>query len=473
MIRSRFSEIFNEFKPNEFKLLRDRLLSPSLNTEHRLIPAFDELCSQIEEGFIEFDDARIFRAAYGNKKYNDPLLRVLLSKIYKQVLKYLHDRSIEEQEALHIQGSALRYFRHHHFDRLFSEYSKRQMDVLEEYPYRNDSYFEYQYHLLVDIYLFQISRRREGAYNIHAQSDCIDTQYFIRRLKNICRIYNLKQNQMRAEDEKSFLFIQANLRERKELLQHYVLQFYYCMSHCYLENYSEAFFNQARQIFLSHERLFNFDEARENYTMLLNYGIRKVNQGVDEYKEVLFELYERALERNMILDNDKISRFTYRNITEAALSLKKFEWAEHFITKYKIKLESAYRNFLFDFEKSRILSEQKKYDEALDHIANISFDDPLMELACRLERIRIFVELNNFELAEYHLRSMKTYIQRNVNIGYQSKYYKNFAIYLLKIIKLQFSEPKKLNKLAKEIEAVEIITERKYLLNLILRSKIQ
>lgn len=467
MIKSRFLDVFRGFSASELKNLRNLFISPALNSDSRLVQAFDEICFQCREGMEELDERRIYSSYYGSKRYDSTLLRLILSKTYKLVLHYIYSISIDLEEKIIVQSHCIQFFRHHHHDNLFEEYSKRQLDSLEQYPKRNDQYFNYQYQHLLNNYLYRVTLKREGTYNINELSDSIDTLYIIRRLKNICRIYNLKDQQFREVDTLSVQYIYNLINLNQELIRNNVLAFYFYMSECYAQQFSEEKFSLAKDHFLNHESEFDEDESRENFLILLNYGIRKVNQGVDHYKEILFDLYEKALERNYLLENNIISRFTYRNITEAALSVKKFEWAEQFISKYKSKLEPAFQKFLYAFTKSRVLVEQKKFSEALDYISNINFDDPLMELACRLERIRIFVELKNYDLSEYHIKSMLTFILRNNNIGYQSKYYKNFAKYLLRILQSQSSDKLKIKKLKTDLQEEEIITERKWLVGVL------
>ncbi|MEP7196741.1 MAG: hypothetical protein ABI851_09480 [Saprospiraceae bacterium] len=438
--------------------------SPYFNKEVCLISAFDELYFQIDVCKDQIDEKKIFKAAYPDKPFNASFLRVLLSKIYQLILTNLHLEESSSIFHIQIQQSALSHFRSAHYNKLFTEFSSKQQNYIQDLSYKNDQSLEYQYHLLLENYQFEVSQRRDGNYNIEEISDCIDSQFLIRKLKNFCRLLNVKAYTLNESETLSLKYIENFLLIRKDLLTNKVLSFYHKIFLCFYNQFSEYYYGQAMPEFIQNENLFSTDESRENYLMLINYGIRKINSGSESYRQIVFELYKKALDRKLLFENNKISRFTYRNITETALKLKKYQWADQFIISYKSKLEPAYQKYLFSFEKSRILSEQGQFNEALEYIVNLSFEDEIMEVACRLERIKIFVELNEIELAEYQLNSMNSYIRRNVSIGYQASYYKNFVKYLLKIIKAKDGGELKLKMLYNEINLVEKISDKKWIL---------
>ena len=171
----------------------------------------------------------------------------------------------------------------------------------------------------------------------------------------------------------------------------------------------------------------------------------------------------RGLDKEFLLDQGKLSRFTYRNIAEIGINLKEYVWVNEFLESYKLKLEKPYRESFYLLEKARVLSDQKKYNQAIAYLTQLSFNDQLIELSTRLERIRIFYEMGESELSQYHVESMELFLRRKKNLGYHSDHYKSFLKYMRKLLKTNPKEKKKFKQYALDIQTEEKITGKKWL----------
>ena len=87
-----------------------------------------------------------------------------------------------------------------------------------------------------------------------------------------------------------------------------------------------------------------------------------------------------------------------------------------------------------------------------------------IELSTRLERIRIFYEMEELELSQYHIESMEIYLRRKSNFGYHSEHYKAFIHFMRKILKQMNPNKLQWTALRKQIEQEEKLTGRKWLL---------
>ena len=196
---------------------------------------------------------------------------------------------------------------------------------------------------------------------------------------------------------------------------------------------------------------FDWDELRDNYFTILNYCIRKINAGDDSYLKTLFELYVKSLDKGFLIEKNTISRFTYRNIAETGIKVDEITWVDEFILAYKNKLETKYQASFYALEKARLYIVQNDFNEALGYISRISFTDPLIELANRLEKIRIFIELNQQDVADYQLDAMNSYMRRNKGIGYHREHYRQFIHYTKKMIRVVSTDKDQLNELLDQV----------------------
>ena len=179
---------------------------------------------------------------------------------------------------------------------------------------------------------------------------------------------------------------------------------------------------------------------------------------------MIFNLYNRGLDQGFLLDQGKLSRFTYRNIAEIGILMKNYDWVLRFLDRYKLNLERQYRDSFYQLEKARVLSDQRNYSKAIELLANLGFSDPLIELSTRLERIRIFFEMDELEVCQYHIESMELFLRRKKHVGYHTEYYKNFISYARKLLRPEKSDIHYWRQLRTQIDKEDKITGRKWLI---------
>ena len=88
----------------------------------------------------------------------------------------------------------------------------------------------------------------------------------------------------------------------------------------------------------------------------------------------------------------------------------------------------------------------------------------MVNLLAKTVLLKIFYELNEFDLLHSHLDAMKNYIRRKQVIGYHKTNSLNIIKYVSQLIKLNPFDKKAQNDLRQRIEKEEILTEREWLL---------
>ena len=101
---------------------------------------------------------------------------------------------------------------------------------------------------------------------------------------------------------------------------------------------------------------------------------------------------------------------------------------------------------------------------AWKYLAPLAFDDAIVDLATRVEKIKILYETRNYELMDYHLANFDSFINRKKNIGYQSDYYQHFSKYCKRLIKIEASQKRKIKLIIDEINSNSKLVEKKWLL---------
>lgn len=452
-------ELIRSFDTRTLTRFKKYLQSPLLCTDELMLKLLQLLIEDPSFKTTNPEKTNHFRGLFPNQPFNDNRMRLLLSRLFAMAEDFLR---IENEDAQNTKPALLKYYRQKSLDKHFNQtYEEFVQDQNNLYP-KNESYYEHSYQLRLEKYDYLVTKKRQGEFNLKEISDTIEISYIIKKLRHCCRVLHVHSV---YKLESPFPFIEEINHYVKEqrLYEIPVLGFYYFNYLAILNPTEDIYFKKCVELYQNYDHYFENEERREVYLNILNYCIRKVNEGKDQFNETVFELYMRGLDKEFLLDQGKLSRFTYRNIAEIGINLKEYEWVNEFLESYKLKLEKPYRESFYLLEKARVLSDQKKYNQAIAYLTQLSFNDQLIELSTRLERIRIFYEMGESELSQYHVESMELFLRRKKNLGYHSDHYKSFLKYMRKLLKTNPKEKKKFKQYALDIQTEEKITGRKWL----------
>jgi len=462
MFKAKFIKIISFLQHESRKKLKDFIESPYFNKEQSVKIIGTAILDQLNKMPINLLKADLFSLACGTKPYYDTAIRVVLSKLYKLTIHFINTEY--KISASELNTNTLLFLRKNHLDDHFLETLNKSKVFLNSQKLRNEKYYDGLYLILQEEYEYLKAQKRQGDYQTKEIFEGIEISYFIKKLRHCTRINTIKTiNTLDLE----FALIDEiiNYITINELYKIPVLGFYYYtyLSQVFPEH--EEHFKSLVGIISDSESDFDWDELRDNYFTILNYCIRKINAGDDGYLKTLFELYVKSLDKGFLIEKNTISRFTYRNIAETGIKVNEFTWVDEFISIYKNRLEEKYQTSFYALEKARLLIVQKEFNKALDYLSRISFTDPLIELANRLEKIRVFIELNQLDVADYQLDAMGSYLRRNKGIGYHREHYRQFIHYTKKVIKLTSSDKFQLQDLILQVRNEPKLTERKWLIS--------
>lgn len=437
------------------------LLSPYLCSDTSMLATLEAIAEMVQSTPEEepLDKRALYARIHGKKVFDDTHLRLQMSRLFGHLERFL---AYEELDPFSSPLGLARYYRSRSMHKFYQEAMQGFEKALEKTSLRNERYYEQEYRMRLDQYEYLASIKRQGEFNLKEITDTIEISYIIKKLRHCCRVLHV-QSVYKLENPFPFIDEIKAYIEQEKLYSIPVLGFYYYNYLAILHPNEDHYFRKCLDIYNEYDNQFEAEERREVFVNILNYCIRKINEGKEDYNETVFGLYMRGLDRGFLLDRGKLSRFTYRNIAEIGINLKEFGWVDEFLDRYKTKLEKQYQQPFHHFEKGRLFSEQKKYHEAMSWLGQLSFNDPLLELSVRLERIRIFYEMGERELSEYHVESMDQFLRRKKNFGYHTEYYKCFLKYMRKLLRINPMDTQRTQLLLKELELEPRITGRKWL----------
>jgi hypothetical protein len=164
------------------------------------------------------------------------------------------------------------------------------------------------------------------------------------------------------------------------------------------------------------------------------------------------------------LINGQLSRFTYHNIVSTALQTGDIAWAKDFVETWTDKLEKTYRERMYAFSRAKIAYTGKAYQEALSFLQQSNYHDTLLNLGARTLLLKIYYELEEWDVLQSHLDAFQNYLRRKPDLGYHRTNYQHLILYTRRLLQVNPNSKKDRARLIEHIQREKILTEKTWLL---------
>jgi hypothetical protein len=234
-------------------------------------------------------------------------------------------------------------------------------------------------------------------------------------------------------------------------------------------NKDEGFFEKLRTTARQHGHLLPLKEQQEFYLMAINLLIPKLNAGIKSYVVEAFEWYRQGIENGILIENDRLSRYTFLNAAFVAIKLDELIWTEDFIDNYQQYLSDEHREQAAGFARARLYYAKRDYGATMRLLAQMDFKDHAHNLVSKYLLLKIYYELDEFDALESLLDSLAAYLRRKEIVEYHKVNGRNIIRLLRALARLNPYESDKKAGLRAEIESAKPLTEREWLLEMINR----
>lgn len=448
----------------ERRLLAEFLNSPFFNRRGDVVRLYAWL---LEGKPIEPKQA-VFAHIFPVSAFDRQKLHLTMSHLQKLAEQFLAYQNWRDKAATQ-EIELVQALRHRGLELHFEEALRTAKNTLEKQPLRNGDYYARSGQLMWEEARFDQLRNRTEVKYLSQMSDMADLAWLAQKLRFLClhrtqQILYKSDATLQGSQELEGILSRHNLQQSPA-----VAIWYYCLK--MLENPdSHEYFNQFKQLLLGQDQLFDSDEIKDLHLFAINYCIRRANDGQSAFYHDIMDFYKDGLVKGYLLENGVLSRFTYHNIVATGLHTLEFDWVEDFIGRYKNALERSYRDSSYSFNRARLEHKRKRYHEALLLLQHSNYYDPLLSLAARTMSLKIYYELNEFDLLVSHLEAFKNYIRRKTALGYHRTHYLNLVRYTQQLVAANRYNQAEVDALRQKILAEPVLTEREWLLDQLQRS---
>lgn len=463
MYKSKLIKIYSNFNRSEKALFKKWVNSPVHNQHKDVLLLFEFIFSKRGHfTTLSITKEKAYQFIYA-ASYNDLRLRHLMSlgvTILEKFVRFL----IQDSNDFLQQKSLIQFYKDRELNKFSQQQIQKAKSVQEDQLIKDGPYYHNQYELETAIFEQAGEDERVRTTNLQAIFDAYSTAFVIEILRHACTALTYQNLNKKNQFNIPFLpqvLEQIELGTYQEIIS---VQFYYYSYKSLTEPNQASHYQQLKKLLFEHYQALESSEIKNIHVIALNFCIKQLNNGDEKYVQEVFDLFKYGLDYNILIKNNVLSRFTYKNIITAALRLKEINWTSQFLEQYTPYLHTKYQKNYHHFASAKLLYTKGDYDETMHLLLQVEYDDLFLNLDAKMILLKIYYEQGSTDALEALLHSFYIYLQRKEIMGYHQSNYKNNIKFTRKLLHLATYDKESLEKLRQQIEQASPLTEKFWLL---------
>ena len=457
MLKTKSLEILKTLSKTEFSAFSDFIESPYFNKNSNHV----KLTMYLKKFYPSFssdelNNENLYQAIYPGKKYNDNILKNMLSDYYNKCLAFLEFEAFKNDSRFR-QKKQVSELNKKGLDKFFT----KSLDLLRNHVKENsfDSNFfkdivfinnEYAHYLSVR------SRQHEAFGNIEEIASSQFFDFLVAHYKTRANLVLIGDYYKRQGKEIKFLKFNEMINDEgimRLIKEHYPDEFIFIAPYFYAVNAvistdDNTSFYLLKEIISGHLSNFSFKEKFLLLSTAENVCARKINSGDHSFIRELFELNIIKLNNGIISYNGSNSFHPslFRNTCKTAVDLGEITWVNNFINKYGKLITDDDRDNTLNYCRMLVNLKEKDFEGVLKAAQKIDLNTAFYKLEVRSSMLISYFELKYFEEALNLLDTFKKYLNNSAELSdFQKQTYQNFVSCYRELVQFRISEDK--NKL--------------------------
>ncbi len=463
MNKSPVFQLFLALSKEEKVACRKFLHSPLHNQRRDVQNLFDYFQAHYKQLSQALKKEQVFTQLFPDEAFDDKKIRYTMSFLLQRMEDFLvwRERQQNEVEANLLLAKA---YQRLNLGKLQSKALRKAEKSMLANSMQGIDIYENHYQLASVLYDTQAGQHRNSPLNLQEWSQALDLAFVAKKLRQSCFAL-AHQAVFRIEYDSGLLpSVLHYLAEFEELEQHPAIALYYYFYQAQTTEKADHYFQKLKKGVVEQLASLPPAEQRNLYLATINFCIQRFNRGESRYLREMFDLYRAGIAQEILLEKGQISRFTYKNVVGVALGLKEFDWAEQFILEYQEALDRRYKTNYVHYNLSKLRFHQQNYSEAMQRLQQVEYDDLFLNLDAKVMLLKIYFELEEWEVLDSFTISLQRFLQRKKGLGYHQETYKNFIQLARKLLEINPFDKDKKDKLRQEITETKALSEKDWLL---------
>ncbi len=408
------------------------------------------------------DREKVYEALFGNGNFDDKKLRYALTDLYQHACGFLKYKALDSDvgESRFLLGTLLAQ---RGADKAYlSLYPTDDIDLTVD-AYENAEHYLNRHRLsFIHMNHYLPRQKRDQSNPVEMVSRNLDIYFIAKKLQLLCEIINV-QNVKAVNYEFLMRDEIVSLVETGQFNNIPIIAVYYRIYKTLTEPDRDDHFKDLKTLLIEYGSRFEKEELRDMYQYVMNYCIKKINQGVTEYISVLFEIYRTVLERKVIYSGNYLSQWDFKNIVVIGIRAGQQNWVLSFIEKFSNDLLPGERSNAYTYNLAYYYFSIGNYHRSLNLLRQVEFTDLYYQLDMRAILLKCYFETDEQETLFYHVAAFRVFLNRNRLISeYQRTIYRNLLKYTTQLVRANGNK-RKITVIKNEIESVKQIADLNWL----------
>lgn len=458
MIKSKCLQLYQSLSKEQHFNFRKWLQQTSGQHHPDALQLFDILGKKTVLNKKTVAAERLFQQLYPEQELRMPRLRHVLSFATKSLELFIK-QNYYLNDPLFGQKALLKHGKTHQLKNYAQQQLKQAQKTLQQQTQQNAAYYYQYYQLELEQFELNSAHQRPSSTNLQAIINGFSTFFVINLLRYAC-ISLSHQNLYKANYKLPLLEPVLQAVSRGDYDEVPAVLLYYHSYYCHAQAEAADSFEALKAQLLAEDAVLDRAEYQEVYRLLINYCIRKQNEGKEKFIQEAFDWYRRGIEQQILLDeNGQLSRYTYLNTITLGLKLRQFDWVEQFILDGAANLDAAYKAVYKSYNLGKFYFAIQDYEQAMPLLVQTNTEDLFMNIDIRVMQLKMYYEQESWETLEALLKSFTVFLQRKVVMSYHKTNYQNLIRLTRKL--MEQTEKERLHQL---ITKTQPLTERAWLL---------
>ncbi len=423
MLKSKFIDVLKTFSKDELKSFKDFVHSPYHNSNKNVIRFFEIIRKHHPEYSSPLlGKEKIFRKMFPGKKFNDTVIRILLSDLLKLSEEFLSIHKRTEDNSVDI-NTLLQELRNRGLDSLYRTNFKEAVDKTEGLANARDRFFSmFELEVINVEYYLRKDKQQQVADNLMSRSENLIYFMIIELIHNAQDIiinektfnvryeYDLLMDFMGKMDLKGFM---ENLRKfRPE--QYKILYLHYCLLEALTDEKNDMKYDTLREAYGSYNDSLSIDETCHFLHYLESCCLMRNKFNTAKFRQEIFFVYEQMLEKNAYaFQSETMTAQRFKNILIAAVNMGNIGWAEKFIAEYSPKVQSEYSESMYYYGNALLKFLKRDFEGSLSDLNKVKYDYIILKMDIKSWSLKNYVELGYIEQAESFIDSYRHFLNKN------------------------------------------------------------
>ena len=424
MISSRAIELLQSLNEDEFRKFGLFVRSPYFNKE-KIQAKFYDAIKKYYPGFDQrgFNKETIFAKIFPSKKYNDGVIRNILSTTLHLAENFLAHNKLETDD-FYLLYNTISELNRRKQNKLFERKADAISSILQNEDIFDGEFFYKRFQLAEEIRKF--NDRQKSTLDVKKEdltkiSDHLTISFMIKILRIHIYIASTNKYMFKYEHNKILMDgIEQQIVLNYDTYKKHIYLIYYFNFYMLIKTREEKYFFDLHGLFKQYYSKLNRIDIKDTFTILANYSYLKINNGELKFLKHQFEIYRQNIETGFYKgERGFLSHILFINVVVTGLEAGESEWIRDFIGKYGTDLDPVNRGNTVIFCNAFYQFWNKNYSEALNLASAVKTDDLSYKHQIKSLYLKIYFELNETESFYSHVDSYKHFISAGKNTGEQ------------------------------------------------------